>query len=53
MAHGDFKDLNRRTFADKILCNKTFNFAKDPEYDGYQRGLSSMVYTFFDNKNFC
>ena len=22
MAYGDFKDLNRRTFADKLLCEK-------------------------------
>ena len=28
MAYGNFKDLNRRTFADKILRNKTFNIAK-------------------------
>ena len=25
MAYGDFKDLNRRTFADKVLPNKAFN----------------------------
>ena len=23
---------------------------KDPKYDGYQRGLASMVYKFFDSK---
>ena len=51
MAHGDFKDLNRRTFADKVLRDKAFNIAKDPKYDGYQRGLASMVYKFFDKKN--
>ena len=43
MAYGDFKDLAGRTLADKILCDKAFNIAKDPEYDGYQRGLASMV----------
>ena len=37
MAYGDFKDLNRRTFADKVLCDKAFNIAKDPKYDGHQR----------------
>ena len=47
MACGNFKDLNRRTFADKVLPDKEFNIAKDPEYDGYQRGLASMVYNFF------
>ena len=50
MAYGDFKDLNRRTAADKVLRDKAFNIAKDPKYDGYQRGLASMVYTFFDKK---
>ena len=45
----DFKDLNRRTAADKVLRDKAFNFAKDPKYDGYQRRLTTMVYNFFDN----
>ena len=52
MACGNFKDLNRRTFADKVLPDKEFNIAKDPEYDGYQRGLASMVYNFFDKNTF-
>ena len=43
MAYGDFKDLNRRTFADKVLHDKAFNIAKDPEHDGYQRGLGLIV----------
>ena len=46
----DSKDLTKRTVADKILKNKTFDIAKDPKYDGYQRGLASMVYKFFDSK---
>ena len=50
MAYGDFKD--GRTFADKVLRNKAFNFAKDPKYDGYQHGHASMFYTFFDKKNY-
>ena len=50
MAYGDFKDLKRRTFSDKVLRDKAFNFAKNPKYDGYQRGLASMVYKFFDKK---
>ena len=36
--------------ADKVLRNKAFNIAKDPKYDGYQRGLASMVYKCFDKK---
>ena len=50
MAYGDFKDLKKRTAADKVLRDKTFNIAKNPKYDGYQRGLATMVYKFFDKK---
>ena len=50
MAYGDFKDLARRTASDKVLRDKAFNIAKNPKYDGYQRGLASMVYKFFDKK---
>ena len=28
-----------------------YNIASNPEYDGYQRGLASMVYRFFDKKS--
>ena len=51
MAYGDFKDLKRRTASDKILRDKAFNVAKKPKYDGYQRGLASMVYKCFDKKS--
>ena len=50
MAYGDFKNLTKRTAADKVLRNKAFNIAKDTKYDGYQRRLASMVYKFFDKK---
>ena len=50
MACRDFKDLAKRTAADKVLRDKSFNIAKDPKYNGYQRGLASMVYKFFDKK---
>ena len=49
-AYSDSKDLTKRTIADKILKNRAFDIAKDPKYDGYQRGLTSMVYKFFDSK---
>ena len=35
----------------ELLKNKAFNIAKDPKYDGYQRGLASMAYKFFDKKS--
>ena len=49
-AYSDSIDLTKRTAADKILKNKAFDIAKDPKYDGYQRGLASMVFKFFDSK---
>ena len=48
MAYREFKDLARRTTSDKRA--KAFNFAKNPKYGGYQRGLASMVCKFFDKK---
>ena len=51
MAYGDFKDLKRRTASDKVLRDKAFNIAKSPKYDGYQRGLASMVYQVFDKNS--
>ena len=50
MAYADFKDLPRRTEANKELREKTFNTAKNPKYYGYQHGLASMVYKYFDKK---
>ena len=48
MAYGDFEDLARWTASDKVLRYKAFNIAKNPKYYGYERGLTSMVYIFFD-----
>ena len=42
------KDLVKRTQSDKALKDKAFKIASDPKYDGYQRGLASMVYKFLD-----
>ena len=50
MAYGKAKDLVQRTQSDKVLRDKAFKIASDPKYDGYQRGLASMVYKFFDKK---
>ena len=51
MAYGDFKDIARRTASDNVLRDKRFSIAKNPKLDGYQRGLASMVYNFFDKKS--
>ena len=51
MVYGKTKDLVKRTQSDKVLKDKAFKIANDLKYDGYQRGLASMVYRFFDEKS--
>ena len=51
MAYGDFKDLKSRTQSDKVLKDKAFEIVSNPKYDGYQRGLASMDYKFFNKKS--
>ena len=51
LAYGDFKDWARRAASDKVLKDKAFSIAKNPKDDRHQRGISSMVYKFFDRKS--
>ena len=51
MAYGKYKSLTKRTESDKVLRDKAFKIASNPKYDGYERGLASMVYKFFDKKS--
>ena len=51
MAYGKSKNLAKRTQTDKVLRDKAFKIESDPKYGGYQRGLASMVYKFFDKKS--
>ena len=51
MAYVKAKDLVKGTQSDKVLTDKAFKIASDPKYDGYQSGLTSMVYKFFENKS--
>ena len=44
MGYGDFKNLNRKTAADKVFHEKAFKIAKIPKYDGYQPGIVSIVH---------
>ena len=48
MANDKSKDLAKSTQSGKVLRDETFKVTCDPKYDGYQRGLASMVYKFFD-----
>ena len=49
MAYGKTKDLVKRTQSDQVLKYKAFKIVSNPKYDGYQRGLASVV--FFDKKS--
>ena len=51
MAYGVFKDLARRTAANKVLRNKAFNIAKYLKYNAYQRESASTVYSIFDKRS--
>ena len=51
MAYGKCKDLIKRTQSDKVLKYKAYKIVSDPRYDGYQRGLASVVYRFFDKRS--
>ena len=51
MACGKFKDLNKRTQSEKVLRDKAFEIASNLKHGGYQWGLASMVYNFFDKES--
>ena len=44
------KFLAKRNILDKVLNDRSYEFARSPKYDGYQIGLPSMAYNFFDKK---
>lgn len=50
MEYRDFKDLPTRMTSDKVLRDKVFEIASNPECDGYQSGLTSIVYKCFNKK---
>ena len=50
-AYADHKDLINRTKSDKVLRDKAYDIASNPKYNGYQRGLASMIYKFFSKKS--
>ena len=52
MAYGKYKNWNKRTESDKVLKDKAFKIVSNTKYDGYQRGLASMIYKFFDKIHF-
>ena len=50
-AYAKYKDVENRLISDQKLKNSAYDIASNPEYDGYQRGLASMVYKFFDKES--
>ena len=40
----NIKKLAKRTESDKVLKDKSFKIASNANYNGYERGLASMVY---------
>ena len=49
-AYAKYKDRANRKQSDIALKNKAIKIATDPRFNGYQRGLASMVYKFFNKK---
>ena len=47
MTCNKYKNLKGRTQSDIVLKNKAYKIATNPNYDGFQRALASMVGTFF------
>ena len=49
-AYTKYKDVKNRLISDQKLGNSAYDIASNPKCDGYQRGLASMAYKFFDLK---
>ena len=49
-AYAEYKDRANRKQSDIVSKNKALKIATDPRLNGYQRGLVSMVYKFFNER---
>ena len=49
-AYAKYKDKLNRKQSDIVLKNKALKIATDPRVNGYQRGLASMIYKFFNER---
>ena len=47
-AYAKYKDRFNRKKSDVALKTKALKIVLDPKVNGYQRGLASMVYKFFN-----
>ena len=48
--YAKYKDRLNRKKSDVVLKNKALEISMNPKINGYQRGLKSMVYKFFDKR---
>ena len=51
MTYNKFQNLEKRTQSNIVLKNKALKMASTPRYNGYERGLASMVYKFFNKQS--
>ena len=51
MFYGKYRDLTEKIQSGNVLREKLFEITSNPRFDGYQRGLASMVYRFLDKKS--
>ena len=51
VAYGAYKDLPIKTADDKLLRDRAFQIADNQEFGGYQQGVASVIYKFFDKKS--
>ena len=49
-AYAKYKDRLDRKQCHIVLKNKALKIATDPKFNGYQRGLASMGYNFFNER---
>ena len=49
-AYSDSKDFAKRTISGKTFKDRAYEITINPIYNGYQRGLASIVYKMFDKK---
>ena len=49
-AYNKYKDSVNRKKSDVVLKHKALKIAVDPKVNGYQRGLTAMVYNYFNER---
>lgn len=50
IAYANNKDFSYETVLLKVLKNRAHKVTLNSQYDGYEKGLSSMLHKFYDKK---